>query len=145
MGLAAKNEGRFTQEIAPLKLKAGKKEESFEVDEHPRETEPAGLAKLPPVFKKEGLVTAGNASGICDGAAAVVVASEAAVKELHLQPLARLLAWSVVGVDPSIMGIGPAPAIRHILDATGLSLADIDLVPPLSPPPLCRLERGVAS
>lgn len=125
----ANNAGHFRAEISPIKIK-GKKGafDSFEVDEHPRETDPEGLAKLGPVFKKDGLVTAGNASGICDGASAVVVASEEAVKELHLKPLARLLGWSVVGVEPEIMGIGPAPAIRRLCEATGVDLADVDLV-----------------
>lgn len=86
------------------------------------------LAKLKPVFKQDGVVTAGSASGIADGAAAVVLASEQAVKEDNLKPLARLVAYSAVGVPPEIMGIGPVPAIQNILKKTGLTLDDIDLV-----------------
>lgn len=86
------------------------------------------LAKLRPVFKKDGVVTAGNASGICDGAAAVLIASEEAVNENGLKPLARLVAYSTVGVPPEIMGIGPVPAIQNVLKVAGLSLSDIDLI-----------------
>ena len=101
----------------------------FDTDEHPRpDASLESMAKLPPVFKKGGTVTAGNASGICDGAAALVVASEAAVKAHGLTPLARVVQWGVAGVDPNIMGIGPAPAIRIALDRAGLTLGDMDLV-----------------
>jgi acetyl-CoA acetyltransferase family protein len=86
------------------------------------------LAKLPPYFKKDGLVTAGNASGICDGAAAVVVASEGVAKAKGVKPLGRLVAWAVVGVEPKYMGIGPAPAIRKLLAKTGMKLEDADLI-----------------
>jgi acetyl-CoA C-acetyltransferase/acetyl-CoA acyltransferase 2 len=86
-----------------------------------------GLAKLPPAFSKEGTVTAGNASGIVDGAAAIVIASEDSVARHGLTPLARLVSWAAVGVDPSLMGMGPAPAIRKLLEKTRLSLGDIDL------------------
>lgn len=81
-----------------------------------------------PVFKPDGVVTAGSASGICDGAAAVVLASEQALKEDNLKPLARLVAYSTVGVPPEIMGIGPVSAIQNVLKLTGLTLDDIDLV-----------------
>jgi acetyl-CoA acetyltransferase family protein len=87
-----------------------------------------GLGKLPTAFSKEGTVTAGNASGIVDGGAAIILASERAVKEKGLKPVARLRAWAAVGVDPSIMGMGPAPATRKALERAGLSLADLDLV-----------------
>uniref|UniRef100_A0A914W2W1 Uncharacterized protein n=1 Tax=Plectus sambesii TaxID=2011161 RepID=A0A914W2W1_9BILA len=124
----ANNAGNFKAEITPITLKSKKGEVVFEVDEHPRETTNESLAKLPPVFQKNGLVTAGNASGICDGAAAVVVASESAVKKLKLTPLARIVAWHAVGCDPSIMGIGPAPAIRGVLEKAKMKLSDIDLI-----------------
>jgi len=124
---AAAKAGVFAAEIAPLEVKGKKGPESFAVDEHPRpETTPEGLAKLPPVFQKDnGRVTAGSASGICDGAASLILASEEAVKTHKLTPLVRVAGWAVAGVDPSIMGIGPAPAIRSLLKRAGLSLGDI--------------------
>ncbi|XP_055708748.1 3-ketoacyl-CoA thiolase, mitochondrial [Phlebotomus papatasi] len=123
------DEGAFAAEIAPIKIKVKGKEVDFTVDEHPRpQTTLEGLAKLPTLFKKDGVVTAGSASGICDGGAAVIVASEDAVREYNLKPLARLVAYSAVGVAPEIMGIGPVPAIQNVLKVTGLSLNDIDLI-----------------
>jgi acetyl-CoA acetyltransferase family protein len=120
--------GRFSDEIVPVSIKTRKGSESFGRDEHPRpQTTMEGLAKLPPVFKKDGVVTAGNASGICDGAAALVIASREAAERRGLTPLARLVQWSVVGCDPKIMGIGPAPAITSALARSGLELEDIDL------------------
>lgn len=124
----ANNAGYFKAEIEPLKLKGRKGEESFEVDEHPRETTIESLTKLKPVFKKDGLVTAGNASGICDGAAFALVASAEAVKKFKLQPIARLVEWKSVGCDPSIMGIGPVGAVEWILKKQKLNLDQIDLV-----------------
>ncbi|XP_023176994.1 3-ketoacyl-CoA thiolase, mitochondrial [Drosophila hydei] len=122
-------EGAFNAEIAPIKLKVKGKEVDFVVDEHPRpKTTIEGLAKLPSLFKKNGVVTAGTASGICDGAAAVIVASEEALKEYNLKPLARLVAFSFVGVKPEIMGIGPVPAIQNVLRVSGKKLEDIDLI-----------------
>ncbi|KAH8377741.1 hypothetical protein KR093_006921, partial [Drosophila rubida] len=122
-------EGAFNAEIAPIKLKVKGKEVDFVIDEHPRpKTTIEGLAKLPSLFKKNGVVTAGTASGICDGAAAVVVASEEALKEYNLKPLARLVAFSFVGVKPEIMGIGPVPAIQNVLKVSGKKLEDIDLI-----------------
>ncbi|EDW03558.1 3-ketoacyl-CoA thiolase, mitochondrial [Drosophila grimshawi] len=122
-------EGAFNAEITPIKLKVKGKEVDFVVDEHPRpKTTIEGLAKLPSLFKKNGVVTAGTASGICDGAAAVIVASEDALKEYNLKPLARLVAFSSVGVKPEIMGIGPVPAIQNVLRLSGLKLEDIDLI-----------------
>jgi acetyl-CoA C-acetyltransferase/acetyl-CoA acyltransferase 2 len=91
-------------------------------------TTPEGLAKLPPYFKKDGVVTAGNASGICDGAAALVMTSGRFAAERGLRPLGRLLAWGSAGVEPSIMGIGPAPAARKALARAGLKLEHMDLV-----------------
>ncbi|XP_037959989.1 3-ketoacyl-CoA thiolase, mitochondrial [Teleopsis dalmanni] len=122
-------EGAFNAEITPIKLKVKGKEVDFVVDEHPRpKTTLEGLAKLQSLFKKNGTVTAGTASGICDGAAAVVVVSEEAVKEYNLKPLARLVAYSYVGVKPEIMGIGPVPAIQNVLKLSGKTLNDIDLI-----------------
>jgi len=121
--------GYFKEELAPVTVKVKGKELTVDVDEHPRpQSTIEGLAKLPTVFKKDGVVTAGSSSGICDGAGAVVLASEKAVGELGLKPLARLVGYSVVGVDPTIMGIGPAPAIEKLLKIAGKNLSDIDLV-----------------
>jgi acetyl-CoA C-acetyltransferase/acetyl-CoA acyltransferase 2 len=126
---AAANEGgRFKSEIAPIELQSKKGTTTFAVDEHPRpQTAMEGLAKLAPVFKKDGVVTAGNASGICDGASALVLTTEDFAKQRGLRPLARLVQWGVAGVDPSIMGIGPAPAIRTALTRSDLKLSDVDL------------------
>ena len=125
---AAQESGGFKDEIAPYEI-AGKKGPTLvERDEHPRpQTNLEGLAKLPPVFKKDGVVTAGNASGICDGAASLVVVDGEWGKSRGLTPLAKLVQWGVAGVEPTLMGIGPAPAIRNALDRAGLSLSDIDL------------------
>ncbi|KAG6461619.1 hypothetical protein O3G_MSEX012748 [Manduca sexta] len=124
---AGNDAGVFKAEIEPVTLTIKRKEVKVEVDEHPRpQTTLETLKKLPPVFKKEGLVTAGSASGISDGAGAIVLASEEAAK--NLKPLARLVGWSYVGVDPSIMGIGPVPAIENLLKVTKMSLNDIDLI-----------------
>lgn len=126
---AANDAGRFKEELVPVPVKGKKGVENLEVDEHPKPNSTIEtMKKLPTIFKKDGLVTAGSASGICDGAGAVVLASEDAVSKNGLKPLARVLAYSVVGVEPSIMGIGPAPAIKAILKATGKTLNDIDLV-----------------
>lgn len=123
------DEGAFKSEIVPYKLKVKGKEVDFAIDEHPRpKTTLEGLNKLTSLFKKDGLVTAGTASGICDGAAAVILASEEAVKLYNLKPLARLVAYSTVGVDPTIMGEGPVPAIRDALKVAGWSLNDLDLI-----------------
>ncbi|XP_018356050.1 PREDICTED: 3-ketoacyl-CoA thiolase, mitochondrial [Trachymyrmex septentrionalis] len=126
---AANDAGRFNEEIAPVQVKIKKQDTSVSVDEHPRtQTTIETLAKLKPVFQKDGLVTAGSASGICDGASAVILASEEAVKAEGLKPLARLVGYSIVGVEPSIMGIGPAPAIKNLLKATGKTLDNIEIV-----------------
>jgi acetyl-CoA acyltransferase 2 len=105
---AAQDGGRFAEELAPVTLKGRKGDEVFAVDEHPRgkKSTPEELAKLSPVFKKGGTVTAGNASGVCDGAGSVILASEEAVKEYNLTPLARFAGYHVSGCDPKIMGIG---------------------------------------
>lgn len=128
---AAQDAGRFKEEMVGISFKNKKtgKEDVWDVDEHPRpETTMEILGKLPPVFKKDGTVTAGNASGVCDGGAAIVLASEDAVSKHGLKPLARVVGYSVVGVDPKIMGIGPAPAIKKLLERTNISLDNIDLV-----------------
>ena len=126
---AAQEKGVFADEIAPIELTSKKGTVTFAVDEHPRpQSTPEGLAKLNPVFKKDGTVTAGNASGICDGSASVIVASEDFAKAHGLTPLARLVSWGVAGVDPSVMGIGPAPAIRKALARAQVALADVDRV-----------------
>jgi acetyl-CoA C-acetyltransferase len=125
----ARNSGRFDSEIVPLKVAGRKGEVTVERDEHPRDgTTLESLARLPAVFRKGGAVSAGNASGITDGAAAIVVASRAAARELGLPVVARLVGWEVVGVDPRIMGIGPVPAVRKLLEKTGLDKGAIDEV-----------------
>ena len=126
---AANEKGYFKSEIAPYELTSKKGTVSFAVDEHPRpQTTLEILAKLGPVFKKDGVVTAGNASGICDGAAALVLTTEEFAKSKGLTPLARIVQWGVAGVEPTLMGIGPAPAIRHALARAELKLGDMDLV-----------------
>ena len=127
---AATEAGRFLDEVLALELK-GRKGETIEFahDEHQRaNTTLPDLGKLPPVFSKTGSVTAGNSSGITDGAAAVVVLNEAALKESGTEPQARLVDYEIVGVAPEIMGIGPVPAVRALLTRQKLSLADIDLI-----------------
>ncbi|BES90522.1 Thiolase, C-terminal domain [Nesidiocoris tenuis] len=125
----AQDGGVFKEELSPVSITVRRKEVVVDVDEHPKpQATLEGLNKLPPVFKKDGVVTAGSASGICDGAGAVILASEEAVKSNNLKPLARLVGYSVVGVEPSIMGIGPAPAITSLLKTCGKSLNDIDLI-----------------
>ena len=122
-------EGRFDDEVVPVELKTRKGTEVFARDDHMRpETTMDVLAKLPTAFSKNGCVTAGNASGIVDGGAALILASETAVRGSALQPLARLTTWATVGVDPALMGMGPAPATRLVLQKAGLTLADIDLI-----------------
>jgi acetyl-CoA acetyltransferase family protein len=121
----------FTDEVVPVPVKNRKTRETedWAADEHIRaNTTQAILAGLKPYFKKDGLVTAGNASGICDGAAATVIASEDFAESNGLKPLGRLVSWAVAGVEPQFMGIGPAPASRKALEKAGLSLSDIDLV-----------------
>ncbi|XP_010619996.1 3-ketoacyl-CoA thiolase, mitochondrial [Fukomys damarensis] len=126
---AANDAGYFNDEMVPIEVKTRKGKQTMQVDEHPRpQTTLEQLQKLSPVFKKEGTVTAGNASGISDGAGAVIIASEDAVKKHNFTPLARIVGYFVSGCDPSIMGIGPVPAISGALKKTGLSLKDMDLV-----------------
>lgn len=125
---AAQDKGIFANEIAGIDIKTRKGVDTVATDEHPRMTKIEDLKKLKPVFKEGGVVTAGSASGICDGAASLVLASGQAVKENNLKPLTRVVAWHRVGCDPTIMGIGPVEAIRGVLKAANLSLAQIDLV-----------------
>uniref|UniRef100_G1RLJ4 Acetyl-CoA acyltransferase 2 n=1 Tax=Nomascus leucogenys TaxID=61853 RepID=G1RLJ4_NOMLE len=125
----ANDAGYFNDEMAPIEVKTKKGKQTMQVDEHARpQTTLEQLQKLPPVFKKDGTVTAGNASGIADGAGAVIIASEDAVKKHNFTPLARIVGYFVSGCDPSIMGIGPVPAISGALKKAGLSLKDMDLV-----------------
>jgi len=126
----AQKNGIFKQEIVPVIIKLNKKETAeFKLDEHPREsTTLEGLAKLPTPFKQNGTVTAGNSSGINDGAAALLIANEQQLKIQNLQPLARVVAMSTSGVEPNVMGIGPIAATQKILKQTGLTLADMDVI-----------------
>jgi acetyl-CoA C-acetyltransferase/acetyl-CoA acyltransferase 2 len=126
---AAQEKGLFASEIEPVSVVQKKATVSFDKDEHPRpQTTLETLAKLAPVFKKDGVVTAGNASGICDGAAALVLTTADYAAKHGLKALARVVEWGVAGVEPTLMGIGPAPAIRQALSRAGLSLADMALV-----------------
>ena len=126
---AARDAGKFKEEIVPVAVKTRKGEVVIDTDEHIKEGGTMeSLAKLRPAFKKDGTVTAANASGINDGAASVVVASEHFVEGNGLKPLARIVSWGVAGVDPTVMGIGPVPAIRQALERANLSMEDLDLV-----------------
>ncbi len=126
---AAWDAGRYDPEVSPVTVRTRKGEIRFAVDQHMRPgTTLEALARLRPYFKKDGLVTAGNASGIGDGAASVVLASRSWAEANGATPIARLVSWGFAGVDPRIMGIGPAPAARAALSRAGLTLADMDLV-----------------
>jgi acetyl-CoA acetyltransferase family protein len=126
---AASRAGYFKEEIVPVEVKQGKKAILVSEDDHRRpETTMEILEKLPPSFKKDGMVTAGNASGIVDGAAAVVMTREKTAKERGWKPVGRIVSWAVAGVDPSIMGIGPVPSTRKALELAGLKLEQIDRV-----------------
>ena len=121
----------FADEVVPVTIRDRKTKQdvAWALDEHRRpDTTLDGLGKLPPYFRKDGVVTAGNASGIVDGAAAVVIADEAVAREAGLKPLGRLVAWGIAGVDPAVMGIGPAPAARKALERAGMKLDQMDLV-----------------
>jgi len=125
---AAQEGGFFADELVPVEIESRRGTKVVERDEHPRpETTMEILGKLRPVFKKDGVVTAGNASGICDGAAALVVCDGEWAKTRGLKPLAKILQWGVAGVEPTLMGIGPAPAIRNALDRAGMKIDDVDL------------------
>ncbi|MBA3828495.1 MAG: acetyl-CoA C-acyltransferase [Taibaiella sp.] len=126
---AAAASGKFTEEIVPVTIDLGKgKTNIFSVDEHPRQTPLEKLAALKPAFKKNGSVTAANSSGINDGAAALLLASEGAVKKYNLKPIAKIKAMAIAGVDPALMGVGPVPATLKALKRAGLQIGDIDLV-----------------
>lgn len=126
----AVKEGKFKEEILPVEVPAGKGQTVvFDTEEIPREgVTVEKLAKLPPVFKKEGTVTAGNSCALCDAAAAVLVMREEKASELGIKPLARVIFYAHAGVDPAIMGIGPVPAINKALKRAGMELKDIDLI-----------------
>jgi acetyl-CoA acetyltransferase family protein len=120
---------RLSQEVVPVPVGKGKRATTVERDDHLRpESTMEGLAGLPPAFDKEGSVTAGNASGIVDGAAMMILSTAARAKERGWKPLGRIVSWAVVGVEPSRMGIGPAPAIRKALERAGMTLGDLDLL-----------------
>jgi 3-oxoadipyl-CoA thiolase len=122
----AKGEGKFKDEIVAVEINGGK--ELFADDEHPRKTTMEKLASLKPAFSKNGSVTAGNSSGLNDGAAAMLIASENAVSKYNFKPIARVVSMAVAGVDPSIMGIGPVPATQKALSRANLDIADVDLI-----------------
>jgi acetyl-CoA acetyltransferase family protein len=128
---AAWKAGVFTDELVPVPITSRKTKQTgpWADDEHRRpDTTAEGLARLAPYFRKDGVVTAGNASGICDGADALVLASAEFAAAHGLRPIGRLVAWGVTGVDPGIMGIGPVPASRLALQRAGMGLGDMDLV-----------------
>ncbi len=121
-------DNKFADEIMPVQVQVGKDVFDFDKDEHPRITSMEKLSLLKAAFIKDGTVTAGNSSGINDGAAAMLLASEAAVKKYGLQPIAKIVSMAVAGVDPAVMGIGPVPATNKALLRAGLSVSDIDLI-----------------
>lgn len=120
--------GKWKEEIVPMQVQIGKDVFDFDTDEHPRLTSLEKLGQLKPAFAKDGTVTAGNSSGINDGAAAMLLASEAAVIKYGLNPMAKIKSMAVAGVDPAIMGIGPVPASKKALERAGISAAQLDLV-----------------
>lgn len=121
-------EGRFAEQIVPVPVKTRKGEVMFEVDEHPKATSLEVLAGLRPAFRKDGSVTAGNASGINDGAASLVLARASAAEKAGLKPLARITGYAHAGVRPEVMGIGPVPAVQALCARTGLSVGDFDVI-----------------
>ena len=125
----AQKDGKFKNEIVPIFLKSKKNNSIFEIDEHPRaRMTMENLERLKPAFKKNGTVTAGNASGINDGAAAVVLMSQDEAKKRNLEPLAKIVSWATSGVDPSLMGSGPIPASKKALSKAGWKISDLDLI-----------------
>jgi len=124
----AQHDGKFKDEIIPVQVQVGKESFEFEQDEHPRYTSLEKLAQLKPAFIKDGTVTAGNSSGINDGAAAMLLANEAAVKKFGLKPLAKIKSIAVAGVEPAVMGIGPIPATTKALKRANLTVSDLDLI-----------------
>ncbi|MBT8409936.1 MAG: acetyl-CoA C-acyltransferase family protein [Alphaproteobacteria bacterium] len=125
---AAIKAGHFTSQIEPIEVRKGREMVQIDTDEHPKATDAAKLASLRAVFQKDGTVTAGNASGINDGAAAIVMARAEAAEAAGLKPKARLLGYAHSGVRPEVMGIGPVPAVEALLERTGLAVADFDLI-----------------
>ncbi|NIY73259.1 acetyl-CoA C-acyltransferase family protein [Marivivens donghaensis] len=125
---AAIEAGHFDSQIVPVDVKVKRDTVAFARDEHPKATDAAGLAKLRPAFQKDGTVTAGNASGINDGAAALVLARADAAEAAGLTPKFRVVGYAHAGVDPTVMGLGPIPAVRNLLKRTGLSIADFDVI-----------------
>jgi len=125
---AAMNAGLFAQEIAPVVIKSRKGDIVFDTDERPMDTDMEKMGKLRPAFKKDGSVTAGNASGINDAAAAVLLMSADKARDLGLEPLVKIKAFASGGVDPAYMGLGPVPAIRKALKIAGMTLSDIDMI-----------------
>jgi acetyl-CoA C-acetyltransferase len=127
--IKAVDEGKFKDEIVPITIKTRKGEIVFDTDEYPnRSTTPEILGKLRTAFKKDGTVTAGSSSGINDGASFMIIASEDAVKKYNLQPMAEVVNVGQGGVDPNYMGMGPVPAIRHLLNNAEMTLKDVDLI-----------------
>jgi acetyl-CoA C-acetyltransferase len=126
----AYEEERFADEIVPVRVAGRKGEVTIDKDEHPRfDADLGSLAKLPPVFRKNGgTVHAGNSSGVTDGASSMLVASGAAIEQLGLQPMARIAGYAQAGVDPKVMGIGPVPATKKLLDEVGMNLSQVDLI-----------------
>ena len=120
--------GRFKDEIVPVVIKGKKGDKIFDTDEHPRLSSPEVMAKLGTAFKKGGTVTAGNASGINDGAAAMIVMSKEKADELGIKPMAKIVSYASGGVDPSVMGLGPIPATKKALAKAGMTIDDIDLI-----------------
>jgi acetyl-CoA C-acetyltransferase len=125
---AALTADKWSDEIIAVEAIQGKEVKRINQDEHPRKTSVEQLSKLKPAFAKDGSVTAGNSSGINDGAAAMLLASEEAVKKYNLNPVAQIKSMAVAGVDPSIMGVGPVPAAKKALQRAGLTVADLDLI-----------------
>jgi len=121
-------EGRFKDQIAPIEISTRKGTVLFDTDEHPKATTIEALSGLKTVFKKDGTVTAGNASGLNDGGAAVVLARASAAEKAGLKPMARILGYSIAGVRPEVMGLGPIPAVEQLLARTGLQLSDFDVI-----------------
>ena len=126
--MKAINDGTFAEEIVPVTLKSRKGDKIIDTDERPMETSPEKMGKLRAVFKKDGTVTAGNASGINDAAAAVVMMSADKAKEMGIEPIVKIKAFSSSGLDPAYMGLGPVPAIRKVLKTSGMTLDDIDMI-----------------
>jgi acetyl-CoA C-acetyltransferase len=122
------DDGIFSQEIVPVTIKSRKGDTVFDTDERPMDTTLEKMAKLRPAFKKDGSVTAGNASGINDGAAAVLLMSADTAQEMGLEPLLKIKAFASGGVDPAYMGLGPVPAIHKALESAGMGLDDIDMI-----------------